>query len=524
MDADVCIVGAGAAGGIMASQLARLGVTVAVVEAGIRHDFKRRGEYVRRYLRRENPWRSTLEGQDRYTIGGRVPYGLEGRRARGIGGSTLHWEGYAIRLHENDFRLRSLYGVADDWPIAYSDLEPYYTAAESELGVAGATDDAWASPRSGPFPLPPFPFSYSDRLFADACRTVGVAMHHLSQARNSVPYGGRAQCRACSTCHVCPTGAKASIDLTHAAAAESTGRVRIITEATVLRLEADGAGAVRRAVYARPDRVERRLTARVFVLAAGAVENTRILLLSTSVRFPQGLANGSGLVGKFFTSHPSIDITARAVSKVHPYRIGFSTAVSRQFAVDRDRATRGAFLLEFLNSAGPKPAELALDSRRAGQALDEYVRAEFGHGLGIRIYVEQLPDRTNAVTLDRRVTDYFGSPVPRVTYSVGPYERAALDDAETVARRLFETLGATDIRRSQLSPAAHQIGTHRMGTDPRTSVVDPMLRSHEVPNLYAVGSGCFVTASAFPPTLTIAALALRAAGHIAARLKTAAGS
>ena len=140
---------------------------------------------------------------------------LDWRRARGVGGSTLHWEGYTFRLHADDFRLRSLYGIADDWPISYPDLEPYYGRAEQALGVAGAADDPWASPRSTPFPLPAFPFSYSDGLFAPACRSLGIALHSLPQARNSVAYGGRPQCQACSTCHVCPTGAKASIDLTH---------------------------------------------------------------------------------------------------------------------------------------------------------------------------------------------------------------------------------------------------------------------------------------------------------------------
>ena len=328
MDADVCIVGAGAAGGVMAFELGRLGIKVVVIEAGPRHEFGQRREYVRRYLRRENPWRSRLEGQDRYTVGGTERYLLDGRRARGVGGSTLYWEGYTVRFHESDFRLRSLHGIADDWPIGYDDVEPYYARADSALGVAGITDDPWASVRSKSFPLPAFQFSYMDDLFARACRSVGIALHSLPQARNSIAYGGRSKCRACSTCHVCPTGAKASIDLTHAPAAEATGNVRILTDATVLRLEADRSGEVNAAIYAYGDRVERRLSARIFVLAGGAVENARLLLLSASERFANGLANRSGQVGKFFMCHPFMDVTARAKEKVYPYRIGFSTAMS----------------------------------------------------------------------------------------------------------------------------------------------------------------------------------------------------
>ena len=521
MEAEVCIVGAGAAGGIMALELARRGVGVAVLESGPRHDFGRRREYVRRYLKHENPWQTPLPGLDRYTGSGASSDFLAGKRARGVGGSTLHWEGYTLRLHADDFRMRSLYGIAADWPISYQDLEPYYARAEQALGVAGAADDPWASPRSTPFPLPVFPFSYSDGLLARACRSLGIALHSLPQARNSIAYGGRSQCRACATCHVCPTGAKASTDLTHIPEAEATGKARVLTEATVLRLELDSSGQVDAAVYAGPDKLEQRVTARVFVVAAGAVETARLLLLSTSRAFPDGLANRSGMVGKFFMSHPSVDWTGRASEKVHPYRIGFSTAMSRQFAIDRDRATRGAFFLEFLNSAGPTPDEIAVASGRWGDALRQQVREQFGRRLGIRVYCEQLPERVNAVSLNPKVRDYFGNPVPHLHCNIGSYERKALDEAKAVVGKIFAAMGLTDIGSGGLTFAGHQIGTHRMGTDPHTSVVDVDLRAHDVPNLYLVGSGCFVTASASPPTLTIAALAIRASEHIAARLGAA---
>lgn len=519
MDAEVAIVGAGAAGGILALELARRGLRVVVLESGPRHDFARRVEYVRRYVRHENPWDASPRELDRYTVGGPEPYPLEGKRARGVGGSTLHWEGYALRLHGSDFRLRSLYGIAEDWPISYQDLETYYGHAEKILGVAGVADEPWASPRSEPFPLPAFPFSHSDQLFAPACRALGVGLHHLPQARNSLAYRGRPQCRACGTCYVCPTGAKASIDLTHIPQAEATGHAKVLSETTALRLELDRSGHVRGVIYAGLDKVERRLTARVFVLAAGAVDNPRLLLLSTSRDFPTGLANRSGLVGKFFMSHPSIDITGRAREKVYPYRIGFSTAMSRQFAVERDRATHGAVLLEFLNSAGPTPERIAVASGQWGQTLQRLVREEFGHRLGIRVYAEQLPERVNAVSLNPRVRDYFGSPAPHIHYGIGPYERKALDDAKEIAGKILGAMGLADIQSTRLSFAGHQIGTHRMGTDRHTSVVDVNLKTHDVPNLYLVGSGCFVTASASPPTLTIAALAIRAADHIAAGLR-----
>jgi glucose dehydrogenase len=515
-------VGAGAAGAIMAAELAQRGIEVTVLEAGPRHDFAQRAAYVRRYVRHENPWRSPLPELDRYSTAGANPYLLEWRRARGVGGSTLHWEGYTLRFHAKDFRLRSLHGVGDDWPISYDDLEPYYGRAEAALGVAGVPDDPWASPRSTAFPLSEFPYSHSDRLFIRACGALGMTVHHFPQARNSRAYGGRAACQACSTCHVCPTGAKASVDLTHLAQAEASGRVRVVPDATVRRLEVDDAGRVAAAVYAHADRIDRRVTARVFVAAGGAIENARLLLLSASSRFPAGLANASGMVGKLFMTHPSIDVTGRVAERVHPYRIGFSTALSRQFAVEGDRAARSAFFLEFLNSAGPTPERLAMTSGLWGDALRRRVREEFGHHLGIRIFAEQLPEPGNTVTLNQRVHDHLGSPVPHITLTVGRYERRGLDEAAALGRRILTALGAGPIDTTRLGFASHQMGTHRMGTDPRTSVVDADLRAHEVPNLYLVGAGAFVTATASPPTLTIAALAIRAAERVARDLRSGA--
>ena len=513
-ETEVCIIGAGAAGGILALELAQRGVKVVVLESGTRHDFSRRFEYVERFLRGENPWQSPIAELDRHTTGGSVSYRLEWNRARGVGGSTLHWEGYTLRLHANDFRLRTLYGIGEDWPISYEDLEPYYGKAEKALGVAGIADDPWASPRSTPFPLPGFAHSYSDEFFANACDRLGIAFNYLPQARNSIPYGNRSECRACGTCHVCPTGAKATTELTHIPQAEATGNAQVVTDVTALRLETESTRTVRNVIYSGHDKRQHRISAETFVLAAGAVETARLLLLSASPDFPNGLANHSGLVGKYFMSHPSMDVTGRVKDKVYPYRIGFSTAMSRQFSVERNRASDGAFFLEFLNSAGLTPDRIALSSGKSGEALRKYVEEQFGHTVGIRIYCEQLPDSRNSITLNSAVKDYFGNPVPHITYNVGDYERKVLQEAQGVAAKILRALGASDIRSGRMRFASHQIGTHQMGKESRFSVVDANLRAYDIPNLYLVGSGCFPTATCSHPTLTIAALAIRLAEHI----------
>ena len=302
VDYDVCIIGAGVAGALVAYRLGQAGVQVVILAAGPRHPVNERFLYMQRFLASDNPWKSDNLQRDIYTNGGDVEYPLNQYRVKAVGGSTLHWGGMTPRFHESDFEMRSRYGIAEDWPITYHELESYYYQAETELGVSGEDDNPFGPWRSGPYPLPGFPVSYHENKLRQACKTLGIQFHTAPQARTSVSYRGRPACQTFSTCKVCPIRAKYSADV-HVELAEATGNVTVIPLANVVRLEVDQQRRIKQAVYATPNRVEHQCRARVFILAAHAIESARLLLLSKSTGFPDGLANVSGMVGKYFMEH-----------------------------------------------------------------------------------------------------------------------------------------------------------------------------------------------------------------------------
>lgn len=521
-DYDVCIIGAGIAGALVAYRLGRAGAKVVILEAGPRHKVDERFSYMQRYVAQENPWRTDNPQRDLYTNGGEVQYPVNQFRVKAVGGTTLHWGGMTPRLHESDFEMRSRYGIADDWPITYAELQPYYAEAETELGVAGEDDNPFGPPRSGPYPLPGFPASYHENKLRQACKGLGIQFHTLPQARTSVSYRGRPACQTFSTCHVCPIRAKYSADL-HIELAEATGNVTVVPLANVLRLELDRQRRVDRAIYATPDKVEHQATARVFVLAAHAVESARLLLLSKSAAFPDGLANSTGMVGKCFMEHLSYIRMGLVDGLLFPYLHGFETIQSEQFYDEPSRDHRAAFVLQG-SAAGPTPPQIAkkvIDSSgNWGTDLETELRRtlteEFGKFFWVEAMIEQLPVEMNRIELDRQVVDYFGNPCPQIFYTITEYQKAALRRADEVLKSMLEALGARLIG-EKLGFAAHPGGTCRMGNDPKTSVVDRNLRAHDVNNLYIVGSSVFPTLGALMPTLTIAAIALRLGGYLLSR-------
>ncbi|ELZ34511.1 FAD dependent oxidoreductase [Halogeometricum pallidum JCM 14848] len=520
--ADVCVVGAGPAGSLVAARLSRAEYDVVVLDAGPRFDPDERSDRMERHLRPgldEPIWGMGGE-RDAYSSSGGRSYPLNAARVKGVGGSTLHWQGMVMRLHEQDFELDSSVGLGADWPLDYEDLRPYYAAAERELNVSGASDNPFAPPRERPHPLPAFPPSYSDSLFAEACETLEIATHSVPNARNSEPVDGQSACVGYGTCDpVCPSGAK--YDATrHVERAEANG-ARVLDRVPVQRLEHDGAGdRVTAAVYATPDGEEHRQTAREFVVAAGGVETPRLLLLSASEAYPDGLANSSGVVGRYFMDHLFAGVGGTLDEPTRQKHVGFNTTESHQF-YDRPDDSRTAIKLEFLNYAGPAPADVALGADVFGDALLERVRDAYGNRVAMGALVEQLPRAENRVRLDPSRTDDHGNPVPDVVWSLDDRTRRTLERANEIQRAVLTEMGADvkwTVGPENTGPAYHHMGTTRMGTDPKTSVVSPRLRTHDLSNLTLAGSSVFVTGGAMNPTLTIAALALKAADHVSERL------
>ncbi|PCR91322.1 GMC family oxidoreductase [Natrinema ejinorense] len=516
-DADVCVIGAGPAGGIVADRLAEAGREVAILEAGPRFDpadrLARQERAIRPFYDRPAVWDGDPE-RDAYSSSSDRFYPLNHARARGVGGSTLHWQGMVMRLHEDDFNARSARGVGRDWPIDYDDLRPYYAAAERELGVAGADDNPFAPPREEPHPMPAFPPSYSDSLFAEACDDLEIAMHSVPNARNSEGYDDRSACVGYGTCQpVCPSGAKYDATV-HVERAEEKGAT-VIDRAPVQRLVHD-ADEIEAAVYATPDDERHRQEADAFVVACGGVETPRLLLLSESTHYPDGLANSSGLVGRFFMDHLFAGTGGVLEEPTRQNHVGFLTSESHQFYDDADEEF-APFKLEFFNYAGPSPVEMALTGDDWGDDLLERLREGYGNNVGMGGLVEQLPREDSYVGLDPDRTDDRGNPVPDVHWTVDDRALRTIERVNEIQARILAELGAEitwQVGPENTGPAYHHMGTTRMGTDPAESVVGPDLRTHDLENCWIASSSVFPTGGAMNPTLTIAALALKAGDHV----------
>jgi choline dehydrogenase-like flavoprotein len=447
--------------------------------------------------------------------------------ARGVGGSSVHFTANFWRLRPSDFRERSLLGAIPgtgfaDWPITYEELEPYYTKVDREIGVSG-TPGPFDPPRSQPYPMPPLPVKSSGVLFEKGAAQLGWHAQPAPMAIASVPYDGRSACMHCGYCmaYGCEFGAKSSTLVAMIPKALATGRCELRPDATVYRVETDARGRADGVLYWDAAGAERRQRARAVVLAANGAETARLLLLSASGRFPDGLANSSGKVGKYLMFNGYTGTFGRFAHPLNEYRSVQVTRIALDFyESDPRRGFYGGGGLDARMSNGPLMFALfGLPPEEPQWGADFKRRLRhFPYTMEVAGHTTSLPLESNNITLDDQVKDRWGRPALRVTY------RDHADDVKTMAfmiersRELLEAAGAEQVWGFPASESvfgAHLLGTCRMGDDARESVVDRYHRAHDVPNLFICDGSSMVTSGRGQPTMTIQALAFRAADHIA---------
>lgn len=515
---DVVVIGSGAGGGVIAKELAEAGVSVVVLDAGRRFDpandyWTDREDFQLQSVFSPSDWR-----RDVYTSGGAK--GFAYTRIKGVGGSTLAYLAVSLRFHESDFRMRSEDGVGDDWPISYEELEPYYSLVEYELGVSGPGGleaNPFDPPRSRPFPTLPHDFNRASRVMKRAADKLGLHMVREPVAIPTRDWNGRSACINAGACDIgCKIAAKSSIDVTYIPKAEATGRIEIRSECMAREITVGQDGRAQSVIYFDRDGREREIKARAVVLAGNAIETPRLLLMSTSSLFPDGLANSSGLVGKYFTEHLAIFAFALFAERLDPWR-GIRTGgmIQDYYATNaRNDFARGWTFEVFHGTSWPVTEALRIPGW--GTEHKALMKERFGRTAGMASVGDQLPDTRNQVVLDPEVKDVYGLPAPRLINEPRENDRAMLKAISARSKEIFEAAGATQYWENTFVPgsSSHYLGTCRMGTDPATSVVDPWCRAHDVPNLFIGDGSVFVTGGGVNPALTISALATRTAEGI----------
>ena len=519
-ECDVLIIGGGITAALVAQKLAerRPNWSVIVVEAGKRlFDFENRMEYRQRSLDYgENQWPGDF-------VRDQSARGLISR-TMAVGGSALHWGGVCNRFSEEDTRLKSLYGLATDWPIEWKELERYYCEAERRIGVSGEPSPLAEDWRSEPYPMKPMPMTWNLIQLKSWAEKSGIRFWTTPQAKNTVDgYDGRGRCRRCNTCEICPTGARYSPDWTFKQLL-TRKNFELHDETLVRRLTLeDGNARVAVAHAARSSdgsTVEYR--ARTFVLASGYCWSPHLLLLSANSRFPNGLANSSDHVGRYMNGHLAYQTTIDLDAKIYPGMNDQHSLISRQYFRCRTDQPFVRHDLRVWDNAGGRGPQLRDASGKVllGDALMAEWRTRTTRGTArVRGYFDVHPDKDSRLTLDASTKNRHGDPMPSIAH-----RQDAATEARSAATRqhfqsLFTTLAkANDGRVGQISALNyldHPAGGCRMGTDPATSVVNSFGRTHDHDNLFVVGSPTLPTGGCTNGTLTFVALALRSADEIA---------
>jgi len=469
--------------------------------------------------------RNTFRPNDKVkAVAGTHSYGcVVGGGTVTYGGSSWRHLPYEFREASHDPTIPSGTAMAD-WPITYEELEPYYTQAEWEMGISGLrVNSPFMAPMTKDYPVPPVPLKSSGALLNTAAAKLGLTVVPGPLAIITQPYMGRAACVNCGICsgYGCQVRARSSSAVTMLPIAEKTGRCEIRVKSYVREISVDDSGRVTGVVYFDARKREVRQRAKAVILSANASESARLLLMSKSARFPDGLANSNGMVGRCVMFGNVVNVSALFEHPLNEYK----GVVSGAGIVDyvHSDPKRGFYGGGRMTARGYlTPLELGLDglspdAPRWGAGYKQALREEANHRMTITSFVTQLPLEANRVDLDPEVKDAWGLPAMRITSSAHADDKRNMEFFRQKSIEILKAAGATKVWAPPVGEArggAHNRGTCRMGNDPKTSVVDKYHKAHDVPNLYIVDGSNLVTGGRNHPTLTIQALAFRASEHI----------
>jgi quinoprotein glucose dehydrogenase len=519
-ESDVCIVGSGISATLTAQVVAeRLpGTSITLVEAG--------RSFLDQDARRRWRQRSLEYGENPYP--GDVIEGQEARgivsRTQAVGGLGIHFGGVMQRFSEEDLRLKSMYGLAEDWPLEWAELERYYCAAEKRIGVAGEPGPYPEDRRSEPYPMPPMELTWNLQQLRAWAEKSGTPFFSTPVCKNTIPYDGRNVCARCDTCNMCPTGARYSPDVQLQRLIQA-GKATLHDRTMIRRLDTDDRARIVAAhgVHAdRPgDAIEYR--ARLFVVASGYAWSSQLLLLSTSARFPNGIANSSGLVGRYMGGHKFISAIIELDAEIYPGMNGGHSLVSRRFfrCDPKGPFVRHDFRVWEADHA-PR-MRTAAGGVQVGDALmnDWRTRAKRGRAR-VRMYYDVHPDRDSRLRLDADRRNHNGDPLPTIEHKLDAATTAREAQTKQHIEQLFATLARSNNGRIVSTQYGdyldHPTGGCRMGTDPRSSVTDSFGRTHDHENLFVVGAATLPTGGCANGTLTFSALTIRSAERIATTL------
>ncbi|MEH6609651.1 MAG: GMC family oxidoreductase [Halioglobus sp.] len=508
---DVVIVGAGAAGGVIADRAVAAGKQVLLLEAGPARGMSDlvSSQIWARKLKWSGP---VVEEQGDEKVGHSFNSGW------GTGGSAMHHYAVWPRLHAGDFDVASRHGVGLDWPLAYEELRPYYDKAQSDVGISGdAAREVWRPP-GDKYPMPPLPVFAQGNVIGKGFEAMGLATSPIPLAVNSIEYKGRASCLYDGWCDAgCPIGALANPLATYLGWALAAG-AQIKNRAWVTRVLHDKSGSRATGVeYADETGERHQVMADTVVLAAFTVQTSRLLLASSSSAHPNGLSNRNDLVGRYLMTHPAVSVYGMFEDETQPHLGATGGQLLCQENYDDKKSDDGGYgSYQWLIANAVKPNDLlGISTTRPdiyGAALDPFMKKAAKHFGNMVCIGEGIASANNRVTLSSN-KDAYGEPLASTVHNVAKSSAIMREGALAQGKAVFKAGGANEVW-SGPPGSIHIMGGTVMGKSAADSVTDEFGRCHELENLYIAGPGLFPSSGAVNPTFTLHALALRTAEHL----------